>query len=47
MIFAATQLEGAWLIDLDPRENERGFFARVRACSARPRHRDRPGKSVL
>ena len=29
MIFAATQLEGAWLIDLDPREDERGFFARI------------------
>jgi dTDP-4-dehydrorhamnose 3,5-epimerase len=29
MIFTATQLEGAWLIDLDPREDERGFFARI------------------
>ena len=29
MIFAATQLEGAWLIDIEPREDERGFFARI------------------
>jgi len=29
MIFAATQLEGAWLIDIEPREDERGFFART------------------
>jgi dTDP-4-dehydrorhamnose 3,5-epimerase len=29
MIFAATQLDGAWLIDIEPREDERGFFART------------------
>jgi dTDP-4-dehydrorhamnose 3,5-epimerase len=29
MIFTATQLDGAWLIDLEPREDERGFFARI------------------
>jgi dTDP-4-dehydrorhamnose 3,5-epimerase len=29
MIFAATQLEDAWLIDIEPREDERGFFART------------------
>jgi dTDP-4-dehydrorhamnose 3,5-epimerase len=29
MIFAATRLEGAWLIDIEPMEDERGFFART------------------
>jgi dTDP-4-dehydrorhamnose 3,5-epimerase len=29
MIFTATDLAGAWLIDLERREDERGFFARV------------------
>jgi dTDP-4-dehydrorhamnose 3,5-epimerase len=29
MIFTAAQLDGAWLIDLEPREDERGFFARL------------------
>jgi dTDP-4-dehydrorhamnose 3,5-epimerase len=29
MIFTATHLDGAWLIDLEPREDERGFFARL------------------
>jgi len=29
MIFAATRLEDAWLIDIQPREDERGFFART------------------
>jgi dTDP-4-dehydrorhamnose 3,5-epimerase len=29
MIFAATRLDGAWVIDVDPREDERGFFART------------------
>jgi dTDP-4-dehydrorhamnose 3,5-epimerase len=29
MIFAATQFDGAWLIDIEPREDERGFFART------------------
>ena len=29
MIFTATQLEDAWLIDIEPREDERGFFART------------------
>jgi dTDP-4-dehydrorhamnose 3,5-epimerase len=28
MIFAAAQLDGAWLIDVEPRPDERGFFAR-------------------
>jgi dTDP-4-dehydrorhamnose 3,5-epimerase len=28
MIFAPTRLEDAWL-DIEPRENERGFFART------------------
>jgi dTDP-4-dehydrorhamnose 3,5-epimerase len=28
MIFTATQLDDAWLINLEPREDERGFFAR-------------------
>lgn len=29
MIFTATDLAGAWVLDLDPHEDERGFFARV------------------
>jgi dTDP-4-dehydrorhamnose 3,5-epimerase len=29
MMFTATLLEGAWLIELDRREDERGFFARM------------------
>jgi dTDP-4-dehydrorhamnose 3,5-epimerase len=29
MIFAATQLDGARLIEIEPREDERGFFART------------------
>jgi dTDP-4-dehydrorhamnose 3,5-epimerase len=29
MIFAATGLEDAWLIDIEPRADERGFFART------------------
>lgn len=29
MIFAMTRLDGAWLIDIEPREDERGFFART------------------
>jgi len=29
MIFAAIRLESAWLIDIEPREDERGFFART------------------
>src|SRR6201984_3293217 len=29
MIFNATQLDDAWRIDLEPREDERGFFARI------------------
>jgi dTDP-4-dehydrorhamnose 3,5-epimerase len=29
MIFTTTQLDDAWLIDLEPREDERGFFARI------------------
>jgi len=29
MIFTATQLDGAWLIDIEPRKDERGFFARI------------------
>jgi dTDP-4-dehydrorhamnose 3,5-epimerase len=29
MIFAATRLHDAWLIDIEPREDERGFFART------------------
>src|SRR5215471_4693320 len=29
MIFTATRLDDAWLIDLEPREDERGFFARA------------------
>jgi dTDP-4-dehydrorhamnose 3,5-epimerase len=29
MIFKPTELEGAWLVDLEPREDERGFFARA------------------
>ena len=29
MIFNATQLDDAWVINLDPREDERGFFART------------------
>jgi dTDP-4-dehydrorhamnose 3,5-epimerase len=29
MIFSATPLAGAWLIDLEPRRDERGFFART------------------
>ena len=29
MIFAAAGLEDAWLIDIEPREDERGFFART------------------
>jgi dTDP-4-dehydrorhamnose 3,5-epimerase len=29
MIFTAAQLDDAWLIDLEPKEDERGFFARI------------------
>jgi dTDP-4-dehydrorhamnose 3,5-epimerase len=29
MIFATTRLAGAWLIDIEPRKDERGFFART------------------
>jgi dTDP-4-dehydrorhamnose 3,5-epimerase len=29
VIFTETRLKGAWLIDLEPREDERGFFARA------------------
>jgi dTDP-4-dehydrorhamnose 3,5-epimerase len=29
MIFVATRLDGAWLIDIERREDERGFFART------------------
>ena len=29
MIFAATQFDDAWLIDIEAREDERGFFART------------------
>jgi dTDP-4-dehydrorhamnose 3,5-epimerase len=29
MIFTSTQLEGALLVDIEPREDERGFFART------------------
>jgi dTDP-4-dehydrorhamnose 3,5-epimerase len=29
MIFAATELEGAWLIDIERKDDERGFFART------------------
>jgi len=29
MIFTATQLDDAWLIDLEPREDKRGFFGRI------------------
>jgi dTDP-4-dehydrorhamnose 3,5-epimerase len=29
MIFTATQLEGAWLIDIQRRDDDRGFFART------------------
>jgi dTDP-4-dehydrorhamnose 3,5-epimerase len=29
MIFTATRLDGAWLIDVAPREDERGFFVRT------------------
>lgn len=29
MIFTATQLTDAWLIKIEPREDERGFFARI------------------
>lgn len=28
MIFTATALEGVWIVDLDRREDERGYFAR-------------------
>jgi dTDP-4-dehydrorhamnose 3,5-epimerase len=29
MIFLTTRLDGAWLIDIEPKEDERGFFART------------------
>jgi dTDP-4-dehydrorhamnose 3,5-epimerase len=29
MIFTPTELEGAWIVDLEPRGDERGFFARA------------------
>lgn len=29
MVFAETQLEGAWLLDIERREDDRGFFARI------------------
>ena len=29
MIFTATQLKDTWLIDLEPKKDDRGFFARI------------------
>ena len=29
MIFGATRFDGAWLIDIEPKEDQRGFFART------------------
>jgi dTDP-4-dehydrorhamnose 3,5-epimerase len=29
MIFAATRLHGAWLVDVEPKADERGYFART------------------
>src|SRR5215472_2631333 len=29
MIFTKTRFDGAWLIDIEPKEDERGFFART------------------
>ena len=29
MIFTPTELEGAWIVDVEPRADERGFFARA------------------
>jgi dTDP-4-dehydrorhamnose 3,5-epimerase len=29
MRFTETELDGAWVVDLEPREDERGFFART------------------
>ena len=29
MIFTPTQFDAAWLIDIEPKEDERGFFARI------------------
>ena len=29
MIFGATEFDGAWLIDIEPKEDDRGFFARL------------------
>jgi dTDP-4-dehydrorhamnose 3,5-epimerase len=29
MIFGTTRFDGAWLIDIEPREDRRGFFART------------------
>jgi len=29
MIFLTTRLNGAWPIDIEPKEDERGFFART------------------
>jgi dTDP-4-dehydrorhamnose 3,5-epimerase len=29
MIFAATQFDDAWLIEIEPKEDQRGFFART------------------
>ena len=29
MIFGTTRFDGAWLIDIEPREDQRGFFART------------------
>jgi len=29
MIFTATELNGAYIVDIEPREDERGFFART------------------
>jgi dTDP-4-dehydrorhamnose 3,5-epimerase len=38
MIFTATQLDDAWLISLEPKEDERGFFARIWCRQELARH---------
>ena len=38
MTFTPTEVEGAWLVDLERREDERGFFARVWCRDELARH---------
>lgn len=38
MIFTPTPIRGAWIVDIERREDERGFFARIWCCEEFARH---------